>query len=289
MRFDEEVSASDRALEAQAKKAAGDVSPADADAGHKLVSDALAAKGGDLAKVKSLSMSGKGTMTMRGQTLPITVEEFQIPSESARQDINVGPMQMRQIFADGKAWMKQGDKVVELPAPVADQMKKGLLRDPNFILLYARQGKLKARALAPISDGGLKYDAVELIGPDGDKTQVLLDPKTHLIARLDFQEEGKPTQQSLSDYRKEGGISMPHKIQQTGEGGEDGGHLRQSDAQSQPPGGDVQAVRIFETPGRRGASRRRGQETGNRQPATGNFASPVACCLFWLAPWRPGD
>jgi len=40
-----------------------------------------------------------------------------------------------------------------------------------------------------------------------------------LIARFDYKEEGKATQQSFADYRKEGGISVPHKILQTGEDG----------------------------------------------------------------------
>jgi len=89
----------------------------------------------------------------------------------------MGPMKMQQIFSDGKAWMKQGDKLVELPSDAVKAMQKGLLRDPNFILLYAQDGRLKARALPPVSDGGVNYDAVELISAEGDKTQVLLDPR----------------------------------------------------------------------------------------------------------------
>jgi zinc protease len=222
--FDAPVSGAERAMEAAAsqkkKGAAVDISPQEAEAGKKLVADALQAKGADLTKVKDLSMAGKGTMTMHGQTLNVTVEEFQVPGKSARQDLNLGPMKVQQILADGKAWMKQGDKVVELPSEAAAQLQKGLLRDPNFILLYAREGKLKARALPPVSDGGVTYDAVELIDPDGDKTQVLLDPKTHLIARFDYQEDGKRARLSLGDYRKEGGITIPHEIKQTGEGGD---------------------------------------------------------------------
>jgi hypothetical protein len=129
-------------------------------------------------------------------------------------------MKVAQILSDGKAWVKQGDKVQELPAPMAAQLQKGLMRDPNFILLYAQEGKLKARALPPVSDGGVKYDVVEMIGPDGETTQVLLDPQTHLIARFDYKEEGKSTRQSFADYRKEGGISVPHKVRQSGEDGD---------------------------------------------------------------------
>jgi zinc protease len=220
IRYDAPISAAERALEAEATKKAGDVSPAEAEAGRKLVAAALAAKGGDLTKVKDISMTGKGTMTMRGQTMSITVEEYQVPGKSARQDINMGPMKVQQILADGKAWVKQGDKVMELPPPMAAQLQKGLLRDPNFILLYAQEGKLKARALPPVTDGGVKYDAVELIGPDGETTEVLLDPQTHLIARFDYKEEGKSTRQSFGDYRKEGGIAVPHKVKQSGEGGD---------------------------------------------------------------------
>jgi zinc protease len=219
VKFDEPIGTMERKLQAAVTEKAGSMSPAEAEAGKKLVADALAAKGGDLTKINGIQMAGKGTMTMRGQTMPITVEEYQLPGKAARQDISMGPMKMQQIFADGKAWMKQGDKVMELPSQVADAMKKGLMRDPNFILRYVMEGKLKPRGLPQVTDGGVKYDALELISAEGEKTQVLLDPKTHFIVRFDYKEEGKETQLKFDDYRKEGTYVVPHKIQQTGEGG----------------------------------------------------------------------
>jgi zinc protease len=218
--FDAPISAAERALAVSEKKKSSDVSPQEAEAGKKLVDEALAAKGGDLSKVKGISMAGKGTMSMRGQTMNITVEEYQVPGKSARQDISLGQMKTQQILSDGKAWVKQGDHVMELPSEATAQMQKGMLRDPNFILLYAHEGKLKARALPSISDGGVKYDALELIDSDGGKTQVLLDPKTHFIARFQYDEQGKSAQQSFGDYRKEGGIAVPHQMRQSGEGGD---------------------------------------------------------------------
>jgi zinc protease len=220
LRYDEPISAMDRKLAAAELQKAGIIAPAEAEAGQKLVAAALAAKGGDLAKVTAIQMSGKGTMSMQGQQMQIAVEEFQVPGKAARQEISIGPMKMVQLLADGKAWMKQGDKVMELPADAAKGLQRGLLRDPNFIWLYVQKGLLKARGLAPVGDGAAKLDAVELIHPDGDKTEVLLDPKTHLIARFEFSEDGKTEKQSFSDYRAVNGIMIPHKVSQSGEGGE---------------------------------------------------------------------
>jgi zinc protease len=218
--YAEPVSAAERRAEEAARQKKGDVSTAEAETAKKLLDLALQAKGAALLKVTDIALTGKGTMTMQGQTLPIQVQEFQVPGKAARQDISMGPMKMVQIFADGKATVRQGERVVELPSQVARKMESGLIRDPNFILRYAADGKVKVRGLQPVTDGGVEYDALEVIAGDGETTRVLLDRKTHLIARLEYKEEGKPTAQTFGDYRPEGGIAIPHAVSQTGEAGD---------------------------------------------------------------------
>ncbi|HZS35419.1 MAG TPA: insulinase family protein [Polyangia bacterium] len=216
--YTDPVSAAERNAAASAKAQAGNVSDADADAGHKLLAAALAAKG-DLAKVKDVALSGKGSLTMQKQTMEMTLDEYHLPGKAARQEMSMGPMKVVQIVADGKVVMKQGDQVMELPKPMQEAIMRSLWRDPNFILLHAGEPNVKVRALAPVAEGDARYDALEVISPDGASTTLLLDAKTHLIARMTFTESGKKARIELSDYRPEGGIAFPHTIAQGGDEG----------------------------------------------------------------------
>jgi zinc protease len=217
--YTDPVSAAERKAIAEEKQAAGTATAEEADLGKKLLDAALVAKGGaELGKVTDLVMRGKGTMSVQGQTLPISVEEFYVPGKSVREDISVGPGKVTQIFDTGKAFMRQGDKVFDLPPPAATSMLRNLWRDPNFILLHASAPGAKVRALPPVTDGGVKYDALTLVSPDGEPTRVLLDPKTHLIARLVYTDDGKEVRDELADYQSEGTIPFPHKVVHLGDG-----------------------------------------------------------------------
>ncbi len=220
--YTDPISAAERKAKADAKaeKQSAVVPAGEADAGKALLAAALAAKGGPaLAKITDVKMSGTGTMSMQGQTVNVTFDEYQLPGKSAaRQEMKVGAFSVVQIVANGKAFAKAGDKVQELPADAADVLRRGLWRDPNFILLYASQPKAKVRGLAPIADGGSKFDALEVISPDGEATKLLLDPKTHLISRILYSMDGKEVRVEMSDYKPEGGVAFPRKVSQSGEG-----------------------------------------------------------------------
>src|SRR5262249_5212157 len=148
-------------------------------------------------------LSGTGTLTIQKQPVDITLDEYQVPGKSARQEIGMMGMKLAQIAADGKVTMLQGAQKQELPAPMQRAALRSLWRDPNFILIYASQPKATVRALPPIKDGAATFDAIEVTSPDGDATRVLFDPKTHLIARMIYEEDGKSARIELSDYRAE--------------------------------------------------------------------------------------
>jgi hypothetical protein len=129
----------------------------------------------------------------------------------------VGPGRVTQVFADGKGWVREGGRTIDAPSAEQASMRHGLWRDANFILLHATEPGAKVRAAAPLpADGGL--EALAIVSPEGEPTRVLLDPKTHQVVQLVYNEDGKEVRDQLGDYRPEGGIAFPHKMTHTGDG-----------------------------------------------------------------------
>lgn len=214
------VSKAERVAATAEKKAGAKVSPVESQKGQALLAEALKAKGGSqaLAKVKDIKLTGSGTMSMQGQNLPITVTEYYLGDQAARQDISIGPQTITQVYAGGKAFMKMGGQVRDLPAEASASMKAGLWRDPNFILLHASAPGAKVAELPVETVGGAKYDVLKVIAPDGDWSKLLLDEKTHLISQVVYSEDGKEVRDLLADYHPAGGIAIPHHVIHEGGG-----------------------------------------------------------------------
>ncbi|HEX9101239.1 MAG TPA: pitrilysin family protein, partial [Polyangia bacterium] len=202
-----------RALQTQRSQTA-EVLPAEAMEGRRLLELALAARGGQaaLAKVQTLAMSGKGMLSMQGQQVPVSVEVKEIRGKAMREDIDMGGMQLRQVMANGKAYVQQGDMRKDMPPEMRLEMEKAQFRDPNFIVLNATQSGVKVRGLKPTADGGVSYDTLEVISPEGDVYKLLLDPKTHQVAKMEYAAEQHQVHDNLGDYRIVDGVSFPFKF-----------------------------------------------------------------------------
>jgi zinc protease len=202
-----------KAVEAQ-RSAHAEVIPAEAMEGKRLLELALKARGGQaaLAKVQTLTMTGKGMLSMQGQQMPVHVETNEIRGKAMREDLDMGGMVVRQVFANGKGYVRQGERTMDMPPEMAGEMEKASFRDPNFIVLNATEPKAKVRGLKPISQGGKSYDVLEVISPAGDVTRVLLDPKSHLVARLEYDSERGQVHDELDDYKMVNGVSFPFKM-----------------------------------------------------------------------------
>jgi hypothetical protein len=148
-------------------------------------------------------------MLVKGQELPISVEESYLPGKAARQDIILQAGRVEQVWADGKGFVREAGRTVEMPPDAAASVKRGLFRDANFILLNAGAPGAKLRAT--------KEGALEVISPEGDRTTVVLDATTHLPARLEYIEDGKLSRDVLGDYKTIGGIAFAHHFVHTGD------------------------------------------------------------------------
>jgi hypothetical protein len=101
---------------------------------------------------------------------------------------------------------------MDMPADKKLEMEKEEFRDPNFIVLNALEPGAKVRGLKPISDGGVSYDALEVMSPEGDVYTLLLDPKSHQLTKLQYAAEQQQIRDELGDYRVIDGISFPFKL-----------------------------------------------------------------------------
>jgi zinc protease len=209
----EPVSAAERHEERSARAAKAEVLPSDALEGRRLLELAIKAKGGPaaLAKIKSLELVGKGTLTAQGQSVPVTLD-IREAGGSVREDMEMGPMRLTQVYTPSRSFVRQGDKEIDMPPDMKAEMQKAMFRDPNFILTNAQQPNTKLRGSRSVSVGDVNFEAFDVISPDNDVTRVLLDPKTHLISRLVYVSEGKEVHDDLGDYRIQEGVSFPFKL-----------------------------------------------------------------------------
>lgn len=202
-----------KALLAQ-RSAQAEVIPAEAMEGKRLLELALKARGGQaaLAKVQTLMLTGKGMLSMQGQQVPVHVDSKEIRGKAMREELDMGGMVVTQVFADGKGFVRQGERSMDMPPEMVQEMEKASFRDPNFIVLNATGPKVKLRGLKPTKVGDKTYDAFEVISPAGDVTRLLLDPKTHLLARLEYDTEHGPVHDEVGDYKVVGGVPFPFKM-----------------------------------------------------------------------------
>jgi hypothetical protein len=128
-------------------------------------------------------------------------------------------MRMVQVYVPGKrAFLRQGDKQMDMPAEMKAEMERAQFRDPLFILPHALGAGVKVRGIRPVTEGGVTYDAFEVVSPGKDVTRVLLDPKSHLVVRLLYSAEGKQVRDELGDYRAVEGVQLPFRAKHdTGE------------------------------------------------------------------------
>src|SRR5439155_11859334 len=102
----EPVSGVERAQERAAQPATAAVVPAEAMEGRRLLDLALKARGGAaaIAKVKTLALTGRGTLTAQGQVSPVTVEMREIHGQSVRQDLEIGSERLTQVYTEGRGF-----------------------------------------------------------------------------------------------------------------------------------------------------------------------------------------
>lgn len=212
--YTEPVSPLDR--RSKKEQATAPLDPAKAAAGKKLLDAALAAKGGaaKLGAVKDLVSTGKVKLSLGGRSLEGDWARAVVPPD--RMYVVVGIAELGKIKMvigpDNVFQALNNNNVHDLPKEMADQMREGMWRDHDLILLRHLESGTQVQLADKTTVGDKAYDTVVLRRPDGsDETRVLLDPKTHLIFRLLYTEGGAPGLEEYGDYKSVDGLMLPFK------------------------------------------------------------------------------
>jgi zinc protease len=200
----------------------GPIDPKKTDAGKKLLDAALAAQGGE-AKVKGLKTvrsTGKIRLHLGSEIAEGDwVGTFVVP-DKLRLDVTLAKLgvTVTQVVTPQGSWQVAGPNVQALPKDQADEAVAGLWRAHELILMRHREPGTVVQALAKEKVGEVSYDVVAVRRQDGsDDTRILLDPKTHHIFRLVYDQQGGGSTEEFGDWRMVDGLAFPFK--QHSEGG----------------------------------------------------------------------
>jgi outer membrane lipoprotein-sorting protein len=202
-------------------------------AAHKIIDEALVAKGGKakLTALKSLRTTATGTTTVGGQTLPVEIVRTFLFPDRMRIDATLSPPGAPKpvVITIGVAaqtgWQRGPDPktnenvVVDIAGPSLQTLNFERWREPEMILIKAAEADAK---LAPAPDetiDGKATSVLRLRAPFADvDVSLYFDKKTKMITRMSYTDGGTVETDDFSDYRDVGGIKLAHKRITNGQG-----------------------------------------------------------------------
>ena len=201
-------------------------------AAHKLIDEALVAKGGKarLAALKSLKLTAVGTTTIQGQTVPVEISRAFVFPGQMRIDATIKAAKGKEVVvtvgaAGNVAWQrgpdaKTGDPVVtEVTGAGLASVDFERWREPELILLKAAAPGAKLSLGPDETLDGKTYAVVKLRAPTSEvEVAIYVDKTTKLIGRMGYSDGGSIETDEFSDYRDQGGVRVAYKRTSTGTG-----------------------------------------------------------------------
>jgi zinc protease len=193
--------------------------PSEISDADQLVKKAVAARGGvdTLSKVKSIVADADTTViTPTGRISAKTKTYIEYPGRM-RVDVQLPDASIVQVYADGKAWVKDPGGIRDAPPEMLAEFAASAKRDVLQLLLGAATGKLKARLVKEEGFEGRVLKVIALSSEDNPEVRLYLDPETASVvklayeARLPNEPSPRPTEEVFSDYRTVDGVSLPFK------------------------------------------------------------------------------
>jgi zinc protease len=197
--------------------------PAKVEAGRKLLDEALAAKGGldKLRAVKDIQLKGTGKLSAQGQTFDVQVSGYFGVPDRKRLDLTLPMGTITTVVTPEAAWGGMGAMTRDAPPELVAKEQAQMWRHKDLVLLRHLEPGVVVVAREPVEEGGVRYDVVELRKADGSlRTALWLDPKTRMLARLVYDQDGEQAVEKYSDYRPVAGLQMSFAQQQTGPSGQ---------------------------------------------------------------------
>ncbi len=184
--------------------------------GRELVVAAAKATGISAIKsLKDLTVEVSGSITAQGQEIPVGWKTVRLFPDFGREEQKLPFGTVTLAVTEGDAWVNTPRGVQDMaPDQLADQKREwsreffGFLRDAE---------KLQAQALRGTTDvNGTAADVVFIHSESIKGWKLYLDPKTHLILRMDYKDrspiDGTPAvaEEYFSDWRPVSGLMWPY-------------------------------------------------------------------------------
>jgi len=182
--------------------------------GRAILDAAAAAHGADAwAGFRSIRLQGRGTLSMMGQTLPITLGELRVPPERRWSRLNIGGMAELVTALDGdRGWVRTPQGTSELTGDDLKDEKLERLREPGYFL--AHRAELSWQALEPKVVDGTPCEAVYARESAVQDWVLYFDAATHLLRAMEYAGRGPQgpvhAEARYSDYREVSGARMYH-------------------------------------------------------------------------------
>ncbi len=200
----------------QQKPAAAQTETSEVD---QLLRKVVTARGGveSLSKVKAIVAEADTTlMTPNGKVSAKTKTFVEYPSRM-RVDAQLPDASVVQVYADGKAWVKDPGGIHDAPPEMLVEFAASAKRDVLQLLLGAATGKLESRLLKDEGFEGRVLKVIALSSDESPEVRLHIDPQTAAVVKLAYKTRlpneatARATEEVFSDYRTVDGVSLPFK------------------------------------------------------------------------------
>lgn len=205
------------------------IDPKAAAAAHKIVDDAIAAKGGKprMQALKSFKLVATGQTTIQGQTVPVEILRAFAAPDKMRIDATIKSGKQVVIsvgVAGSKGWQRGPDgkgnyQVTEVTDQNLASIDFERWREPDLILMRAAEPSAKLTTAPDAAVDGKPCQVVVLRAPIGDiEVTLYIDKQSKLLARMSYTDGGSTETDDFADYRDVSGIKIAHKRNSAGAG-----------------------------------------------------------------------
>ena len=180
--------------------------------GREILDAAAAAHGAEaLAGFRSLRLEGKGTLSMMGQSIPVTLSELRVPPDRRWSRLNVGGMaEIVSVIDGGKGWMRLPQGTREIAGEELADAGQDRIREPGYFL--AHRSEFRWQTLEPREIEGVGCEAV-YAGEAPVRDWILyFDTATHLLKAMEYAGRGPQgpvhAEARYGDYREVSGARI---------------------------------------------------------------------------------
>ena len=187
-------------------------------AASPLLQKAIGARGGleALTRVKRIVAEANTTLaTPEGRVAAKTKTFVEYPGRM-RVDAELAGAQVVQVFADGKAWVRDPAGVHDAPPEMQAEFAASAKRDVLPLLVGAANGELSTALIGEEGFEGRVLKVLAISGRDTPQVRLHVDPQSGIVMKIAYDARSPgpgrgATEEIFSDYRTVDGVSFPFK------------------------------------------------------------------------------